>query len=222
MANPLDAGPAGSSARREYERRRAKRELQLERDWGRFAGLAKRLSVEPQTTRAWAKGADGEARVAGILEEAVGDRYVLLHDRAVPGTRGNIDHIAVGDSVIWVIDAKAWSGTVGTRHVGGFFSGSEHLRVGGRDRSKYIDGMGWQTKAVMKALGDSVPAVTIRPALCVVGAEWPWFAKPLVFGDVTVAWPSKLVELLKSHQIVDAQRRDEMAARLMAALPWKG
>lgn len=39
--------------------------------------------------------------------------WTLLHDRRWPGTRrGNIDHLAVGPGGVFVIDTKAWSGTV--------------------------------------------------------------------------------------------------------------
>lgn len=219
LNRPFDPGSAGASARREFERRVAKRDQGLERDRGRFAGIAERLSAEPQSTRAYAKGAEGEVRVARILDESVGEPFVLLRDRAVSGIQGNIDHLVVGDSVVWVIDTKAWTGKVGTRHVGGFFSGSEHLCVKGRDRSQYVDGMGWQVDAVLGALAGAGPLVTIRPALCIEGAEWPWFAKPLVFGDVMVAWPRKLAEMIRSHEIGDVHRRDEVAARLSAKLP---
>lgn len=62
---------------------------------GRLAGVVKFLSDDPQSITAWAKGSEGERRLARHLLAAVGDRAVLLHDRKVPGTRGNIDHIAI-------------------------------------------------------------------------------------------------------------------------------
>ena len=34
----------------------------------------------------------------------------MLHDRRIPGTRANIDHIAVASSAVWVIDAKRYNG----------------------------------------------------------------------------------------------------------------
>jgi len=35
-----------------------------------------------------------------------------LHDRRVPGTKANIDHVAVGAGAVWVIDAKRYQGLV--------------------------------------------------------------------------------------------------------------
>lgn len=83
--------------------------------------MAKFLSDDPQTTKVWAAGASGEERVAQVLHERLGDKAVLLHDRKVPGTRGNIDHLAIASSGVWVIDAKRYQGKVEQRDVGGWF-----------------------------------------------------------------------------------------------------
>jgi hypothetical protein len=59
---------AGSSARREYERRRAKDEERLREKWGRFGGLAVALSDERQHTKSWDRGAVGEERLGARLD----------------------------------------------------------------------------------------------------------------------------------------------------------
>ena len=41
-----------------------------------------------------------------------------LHDRRVPGTRGNIDHIVVGPAGVFVIDAKNYQGKIEVRNRG--------------------------------------------------------------------------------------------------------
>src|SRR5262249_11435468 len=92
------SGSAGASALREYERRHTRRAERIDQRWGRLAGVVKFLSDDPQSIQAWAKGSEGERRLATSLTEGVGNRAVLLHDRKVPGTRGNIDHIAIAAS----------------------------------------------------------------------------------------------------------------------------
>ena len=47
-----DAGVAGSSARREYERRKTKDEERLRQKWGKLGGIAVALSDEKQSTKA--------------------------------------------------------------------------------------------------------------------------------------------------------------------------
>ena len=65
---PPDPGEAGASARREYERRHQKREQGIEQKWGRLAPGVKILRDDPQSTTAWAKGSDGERRLAHHLQ----------------------------------------------------------------------------------------------------------------------------------------------------------
>jgi hypothetical protein len=55
-----ESGIAGSSARREYERRKAKDEEKLREKWGPFGGIAVAVSDERQSTKAWDRGAIGE------------------------------------------------------------------------------------------------------------------------------------------------------------------
>lgn len=106
------------------------------------------LSDDPQSIKAWAKGSEGERILADHMSRALGDRAVLLHDRTVPGTRGNIDHIAVAASGVWVIDTKNYKGLVELRDVGGWFRTDQRLYVGGRDRSKIVQGLGWKVQAI--------------------------------------------------------------------------
>lgn len=90
----MDIGDPGRSAQDEYERRHAKHEAQIEAKWGtgRIGRVAKRLSDDPQTTKAWAQGAAGEERVAQVLSDRLGEAAVLLHDRrcAAPGGTSTI------------------------------------------------------------------------------------------------------------------------------------
>ena len=59
----VDCGVGGISAAKEYERRSAKHAHQIEANWGtgHIGRFAKFISEEPQSTTAWAKGADGDA-----------------------------------------------------------------------------------------------------------------------------------------------------------------
>jgi hypothetical protein len=59
-------------------------------------------------------GQPGERLLGEHLEKIRDDRVVIaLHDRRIPGTRANIDHIAVTRSgAIWAIDAKNHGGKI--------------------------------------------------------------------------------------------------------------
>ena len=170
----------------EFDRRHRRREARIDQQWGRLAGVVKFLSDDPQSTRAWKKGSEGERRLAESLTKRVGDRAVLLHDCKVPKTRGNIDHIAVAASGVWVIDAKTYKGQVERRDKGGWFKTDYRLYVNRRDQTKLADGLGWQVEAVRSALGGA--EAPIHAALCFIDAEWSLFAKPFQLHGAWVTW----------------------------------
>ena len=217
---PIDIGKPGASAQKEFERRHAKRENQIEEKWGtgRLGRMAKFLSDDPQTTAAWATGARGEEQVAAILSKRLSEAAVLLHDRKVPKTRGNIDHLAIAPSGVWIIDAKKYSGKVERRDVGGFFKTDLRLFVGGRDRTKSVDGLQWQVDAVRAVLDDD--DVPVHPALSFVGAEWPLlFAKPFQLKGVWISWPGKLAELVLGEGPLSIEEVDRLARLVSQRLP---
>ena len=153
------------------------------------------LTDEPHTTTSWAAGAVGERRMGVLLDALAHAGVVAIHDRLRPGTKANIDHVAVAPSGVWVIDPKRYRGEV-TRDVGGWFSIDVRLYVGRRDCMKLVTAMSKQVDAVREALGSDWAAVPVRPVLCFVGAEWPLFAKPFKLQGVLVTWPKALAELL--------------------------
>lgn len=150
----VDHGVAGASARNRSRQILARHSARIRQTWG--AGLLGRivsvLSSEPTASVTWARGASGEEQLATILSQHLGHRAVVLHDRRVPGTRGNIDHIVVAATGVWVIDAKQYRGRVEQRDKGGWFRTDWRLYVGGRDRTKLVTQMGWQLKAVVAAV----------------------------------------------------------------------
>ncbi|MGH9089106.1 MAG: nuclease-related domain-containing protein, partial [Acidimicrobiales bacterium] len=192
-------------------------EHQMDARWGRFAGIAKLFAPEPQSTKAWAVGAAGERQAAEVLEGVLGADAALLHDRAIPGSRANIDHVAVAASGVWVIDTKHYRGRVERRDRGGWFTPDIRLVMGGRDRSADIEGTGRQLAAVAAALGD--PGLPLHAALCLVGAEWSWFAKPFEVGGVHVAAPRDLARLIRRPGPLDPRQAQGLTARLAHRLP---
>ena len=198
-----------------------KREQELERKWGRLAGVAKFLSDDPRSTTVWAQGSVGERILADHLSKTLGDRAVALHDRKVPGTRGNIDHIVVAPTGVWVIDTKRWSGRVERRDVGGWFKIDQRLYVRGRDRSKAIEGMAWQIEAVAGVLKVAGLELPLRAALCFVEAEWGFFAKPFELKGVRVSGPKSLAAAISDGSSLKPDEVLEVARILATALPSK-
>lgn len=162
---------------------------------------------------AWAKGAEGERIVGRVLDSLPG--VLVLHDRAVPGSSANIDHVAIAPTGVYVIDAKHYSGEPRLDRLG---DGSIlRLKVGGDDRSELVVGVRRQLGIVAEALAD--PSVPVRAVLCFVGAEWPG-SNGFVIDGVGVTSPERLGELLASPgplspdaiAVLHARLRDRLAA----------
>ncbi|PID53200.1 MAG: NERD domain protein [Micrococcales bacterium] len=170
---PADAGVAGSSARREYERRKAKDEERIRQKWGKLGGVAVALSDEKQSTKAWATGAVGEERLGARLDSLVSESIAVLHDRRIPGSKANIDHIAVTAAGIRVIDAKR-------------YKGRPELRIEGGILRPRVIGL------VREVVGD----IPVTGALCFVEADWPLIGGAFTSKGVHALWPKRLAKLL--------------------------
>ena len=219
---PIEVGAGGVSAQREYERRKAKHEQQIEAKWGtgRIGRFAKFMSDEPQSTVAWSKGSDGERLLAERLNRELDGVGIVLHDRKVPGTRGNIDHIAIAPSGVWVIDAKNYDGKVEVRDVGGWFTTDLRLYVNNRDRSSMAGGLDWQIEKVRAALEPiGLQDDPINPVLCFTNSEWGMFAKSIQFRGVLTTWPAHLIGQIVAPGELDERTVHTLAHQLSTALP---
>jgi hypothetical protein len=213
-------GLAGGSAQREYERRMTNRDAAAREKWGdRIGGVVLALTDAPSSTRAWAIGSAGEAKLAAALSDVEG--LVALHDRRVPGTRGNIDHILIGPAGVFVVDAKAHKGMVRVRDKGGLFRTDLRLYVGSRDCSALADGLTWQVEAVQHVLEasdlDQVP--TITPVLCFIEAGWPLFRAPDSFRGVLLDSPRSLRKRVTRTGQLEAGAIHRIVMSIASALP---
>jgi hypothetical protein len=196
------AGEAGASARREYERRKTKDEQRQRDKWGPLGGLAVALSPERQSTKAWVQGAIGEERLGARLDSLVSDHLAVLHDRRVPGTNANIDHVVVTRAGVWVVDAKRYKGRPQLKIEGGLLRPRvEHLLVGRRDCTKLVDGVLKQVNCVRAA----VPGASVTGAICFVDADWPVIGGSFITRDIHVLWPKKLAKSLSGEPAGDLE-----------------
>ena len=205
------AGTAGSSARREYERRKAKDQEKLRGKWGLLGPLAAAFSDERQSTKSWDRGATGEERLGARLNALASEDLAILHDRRIPGSKANIDHIAITSGGIWVIDAKRYKGRPELKIEGGFLRPrAEKLLIGGRESTKLVDGVLKQLD-VVKDLVEDVP---INGALCFIDADWPLFGGAFTTRGVQILWPKRLTEVLAAQTSgdVDVVRMKESLA----------
>ncbi|MFP3460069.1 nuclease-related domain-containing protein [Arthrobacter globiformis] len=212
-----EPGVAGASARREYERRKAKDEEKLRENWGRFGGLAVALSDERPHTKSWDRGAIGEERLGDRLNALAADGLAVLHDRRIPGSKANIDHIAITPRGIWVIDAKRYKGRPELKIEGAILRPRvEKLLVGRRDCTKLVKGVLKQVDVMRDLVGD----VPVTGALCFIEANWPLIGGAFSTQGVHVLWPKRLAKVLTEQTVGDidvARMRESIASRFKPA-----
>ncbi len=184
----------------------------------RIGRLLLMLSGTPTPEGNWRRGAEGEEHTATRLNTLLRGRgVVLVHDRRMPGSRANIDHLAVGPGGVTVIDTKRMRGKVRVRREGGLFSEShERLTVGGRDQTKLVEGVRRQVAVVSEVLGGSTGVVGV---MCFIESDGlPLFSKPKLDG-VRIAGPRGVARLARRDGPLGPSEVQEIAERLRLALP---
>jgi hypothetical protein len=171
-----------------------------------------RREYERRLSPVWERGASGERIVGARLDKLPG--IEVLHDRRIPGTLANIDHIAVGPSGVYVITAKLSTGVV---QQWGALTRDPRLLVGGLDQTSLVAKMGGQVAAITRALRETPIAVTA--ALCFVDAQWPSPARPFVLNAVWIGWPDALSDLVGGPGLLDTEAMNATARMLDGRLP---
>lgn len=179
-------------------------------------GTAVNLLAPSRMERAWGKGAHGE-RIVGAALDALSDEQPVsvLHDRRMPGSRANIDHLALAPGGVFTIDAKHYEGRLQVRARG------RELWIAGRNRSKLLEQARRQTGVVQQVLSAAgLEDVLVTPVLCFVGTQMSRLFPPSRAGGVLLTTPRKLRTLLTGdHGAVDAELRSRITDALERALP---
>jgi hypothetical protein len=92
----------------------------------------------------------------------------LLHDRRRPGSRANIDHIAIAPSGVYVIDAKRYRGKIKVERP---LFGAAKLRINGRDRTQLVHGLEKQVEAVSRVTSEITSDIPVHGCFCFVAPE---------------------------------------------------
>lgn len=174
----------------------------------------------PEEIDRWRRGAQGERATAVLLRgvEALG--WPVLHDRSLPGTGANVDHLVVGPGGVFHLDSKHWSGAL-------VWDGQQLWR-GRLPYGASTSTADWESTRVIAALAPLLPegwVVPVRTAVVVHGAVVPFGAvSALVPGgdgrvvsyvgaDVLSGW------LDQQQQLFTAPQRAMIAAQLEEATP---
>ena len=217
----IDLGTPGGSARREHERRRARREARTRESHPHLGRLLLRVQSAPTSETAWEIGAAGEEMLAAHLAKTC-PQVTVLHDRRIPGRRTNLDHLAIGPSGVCVVDAKRYKGKIEVRNP---LFGDPSLFIAGRNKTKLADGLMRQRDAVRSALAETFPEVPVHACFCFLnpkgqagGSGLPLF-RTLGINGVQLFYPRKLSKYLNSPGPLTEEARREVVALLAHAFP---
>ncbi len=163
------------------------------------AGWGLRFRPSAEAT-AWRRGAAGERRTAGLLGQLERRGWAILHDLAVPGSRANIDHLAIGPSGVFVIDSKQYRGRLQLDPSGRLWHGRYPL-------ASALRALSFEADQVAQILTD--PDVVVVPVMAVHGAQVPW--GKVVMEGVPVVPARRLPSMLRQ---LPAVLRPERVANL--------
>ncbi len=218
----IDTGVAGASAAAEGERRKNRKVNDARRKYGDHAAAVAEAMASRDAAATWGKGSEGETALARYIERKVGDSVIALHDRLIPGTRGNIDHLFVAQTGVWVVDAKAYRGKVTKRAKGPFWRPENELFIGRNNRTSLASGVEWQVDAVITALrsDEALHGTEVHAALCLVESEWDLLDTPFQIGrDVWVMYAGALKRRLRKSGKLSREKMERIARRLDLSLP---
>jgi hypothetical protein len=128
------------------------------------AGWGLRFRPSPDAL-AWRRGAAGERRTARLLAPLEQHGWAVLHDLAVPGSRANIDHLAIGLGGVFVIDSKHYRGRLQLDGAGRLWHGRYLL-------APTVRTVEFEADQAARVLVD--PDVVVVPIVAVHGAKVPW------------------------------------------------
>jgi Nuclease-related domain len=127
------------------------------------AGWRLRFQPSPDAV-AWRRGAAGERRTARVLAALERHGWAVLHDLALPGSRANLDHLAIGPGGVFVIDSKQYRGRLQLDQSGRLWHGRYPL-------APALRAVSFEADQAASALTD--PDVAVVPIVAVHGDQVP-------------------------------------------------
>jgi len=185
----LNDGEAGESAKQQFLKKSKNTEAKRIAKLGpKLGALANLYFGDSQDARAWEKGAVGEIQIGKILDDMCAKHgFGVLHDRKIPGTVANIDHILITARGVFVIDAKNYTGLVRIDEQGGLLNPLVRiLYVGNRKQTKLVEGVKKQVNMVSTSLVKAGIDTPTFGVLAFYAADWPLFFKPTEIDGILI------------------------------------
>jgi Nuclease-related domain len=154
----------------------------------------------------------------------------MLHDRRMPDSRANIDHIVLVPSGVWVIDSKRMKGRIKVEDAK---DGTQKLLIKGRNQTELVHKLTWQLNAVKAAMAQIDSHVPVHGGFCF------WLAientrdlfnprvednglpllRTLTINGYPLFHPRQMTRTLNSAGTLSLRRAEELAATLAERFP---
>lgn len=151
-------------------------------------------------------GRIGEQRTAKLLRPLTGEGWHILHDRALPTGKANVDHVLISPAgALLVLDSKMWRRDWPVRLEGGQLMRGPRDETGEAEKAEAIAGR------AAAALG-----LSTKPTCLLVVHNAPVAKGGFHVGDVSVVPAGRLLELLRHNAVGrpnprEAQRLEQLA-----------
>ena len=129
----------------------------------------------------------GERRTARLLDPLEQHGWAILHDLAIPGSRANLDHLAIGPGGVFVIDSKHYRGHLQLDPTGRLWHGPYPL-------APTLRTVDYEADQAAQVLTD--PDVVVVPIVAVHGAQVP--SGKVVTQGVSVVAAKRLPSILRA------------------------
>ena len=132
----------------------------------------------------------------------------------------NTDHIAVGPTSRYVIDANRYKGRSDLTVQGGSLRPPTCTPTAGRrDCTKLVARARGQVDLVTAGLAPPHPNDPVRAMLCFVDADQPVVGGSFSIDDVDVLWSKEAAQLLKREGALTANQPDDIHRRRATLVP---
>jgi hypothetical protein len=146
-------------------------------------------------------GRGGELQVAGVLAKELPDDFVVLNGVALPRGLGDVDHVVVGPSGLFLLETKTMAGRIVCRADGTW----QRTRIG-RGGTSYVAFIGDPAAQVLRNVHAARDCLRRRlPHL---------FGRPGLWLEGLLVFPHPRTELETAYSRVPAVRLDELSRRI--------
>ncbi|ADZ09735.1 NERD domain protein [Methanobacterium lacus] len=146
----------------------------------------------------WNKGILGEKRVIKYLN-MLPEAYFVFNDVKFPGSYGDLDHIVVGPTGIFVIETKNYQGSYVVKEDGWYYQNGEGIKKSKGQPGKQVMRNAMSLKRFMATNNINMKGVWIDPIVTLVNNNFEIIEKPEYYNVLSPSAIPKFIVNKKNH-----------------------